>query len=92
MNESFDGPELNTSRWRALNQVHHGGVYQSSNVLLRNGSLVLRTVAQNQTINDIDYFVSSGAVNTSGLVEQRYGRWSARVKLPKVNESPGYVL
>ena len=92
MDETFDGPALNSSRWRALDQVHHGGVYQPSNVILRNGSLVLRTVAQNQTIDGVDYFISSGAVNTSGLLEQRYGRWSARVKLPKVNQSPGYVL
>ena len=52
----------------------------------------MRTMAENSTINNEQYFVSSGAVNTSGLVEQRYGRWEARVKLPMVGESPGYTL
>ena len=92
MSENFSGSTLNRSRWQVYTGVHHGGIYESDNVVLRNGSLVLRTVAKNQSAGGKEFYVSSGAVNQSGLLEQRYGRWSARVKLPDVNESPGWVL
>ena len=63
---------------------------------MEGGNLVLQTVAQNMTIQQgstpTQFFVSSGAVNTSSLAEQVRGRWEARVKLPMVYQSPGYVL
>jgi beta-glucanase (GH16 family) len=94
--DHFDSTELNTSRWHVLEQVHRGGVYTKENVMVRDGTLVLRTVAQNMTIKQgsetTAFYVSSGAVNTSGLAEQVHGRWEARVKLPMVYQSPGYVL
>ena len=94
--DHFDGPSLNSTLWNVLEQVHRGGVYTKENVRLENGSLVLQTIAQNLTIpqgvNNVSFYVSSGAVNTSGLFEQRLGRWEARVKLPMVYESPGYTL
>jgi beta-glucanase (GH16 family) len=94
--DHFDGTELNTSLWNVLEQVHQGGVYTKENVRVRDGNLVLQTVAQNMTIQQgavpTKFFVSSGAVNTSGLAEQVHGRWEARVKLPMVYQSPGYVL
>ena len=94
--DHFDGPSLNTSRWNVLQQVHRGGVYTADNVAIKDGMLILRTVAQNLTImqkgKPVDFYVSSGAVNTSGLMEQRRGRWQARVKLPMVSETQGYTL
>lgn len=94
--DDFDGTELNASRWNVLEQVHRGGVYTKENVRVRDGNLVLQTIAQNMTIQQggapTQFFVSSGAVNTSGLAEQVHGRWEARVKLPMVYKSPGYVL
>eukprot|EP00041_Stephanoeca_diplocostata_P006505 m.87376 g.87376 ORF g.87376 m.87376 type:complete len:170 (+) comp16401_c0_seq1:375-884(+) len=66
LNESFSGSTLNTSVWNVLEQVHRGGVYTADNVAVRDGVLVLRTVARNQTIDGKDFFVASGAVNTSG--------------------------
>jgi beta-glucanase (GH16 family) len=92
MSEDFSGSTLNRSRWQVYTGIHHGGIYESDNVVLRNGSLVLRTVAKNQSVGGKEFYVSSGAVNQSGRLEQRYGRWSARVKLPDVNKSPGWVL
>eukprot|EP00937_MAST-01D_sp_MAST-1D-sp2_P006970 g6970.t1 len=94
--EEFDSPTLNESRWNVLEQVHRGGVYVRGNVRVENGWLVLRTVAQNLTIaqggKPTPFYVTSGAVNTSGLFEQRTGRWEARVRLPRVGLSPGYTL
>ena len=92
MAEDFSGSTLNRSRWQVYTGVHHGGIYELGNVVLRNGSLVLRTVAKNQSVGGTEFYISSGAVNQSRLLEQRYGRWSARVKLPDVNLSPGWVL
>ena len=90
--DDFDGPSLNSSRWNVLEQAHRGGVYTRANVGLEGGHLVLRTEAQNLTVGGRSYYVTSGAVNTSGLAEQRTGRWEARVKLPLVAASAGYTL
>jgi beta-glucanase (GH16 family) len=90
--DDFNGTQLNRSRWNVLEQLHRGGVYTKENVHIEGGALVLRTVAQNFTINGLNYFVSSGAVNTSGLAEQKYGRWEVRVKLPMVGRTTGYTL
>jgi hypothetical protein len=94
--DDFAGTELNMSLWNVLEQVHRGGVYTKQNVRLRDGNLVLQTRAQNLTIlqgsKATPFYVSSGAVNTSGLAEQVHGRWEARVRLPMVYQSPGYVL
>ena len=53
-----------------LNQVHRAGIYEPANVIVQNGTLLLRTVAKNQTVDGVDYYISSGAVNSSGLVQQ----------------------
>jgi beta-glucanase (GH16 family) len=90
--DDFNGPTLNTSLWNVLDQVHRGGVYSRDNVRLENGALVLSTLAKNLTVGGRRYYVTSGAVNTSGHAEQRTGRWEARVKLPLVGASAGYTL
>lgn len=92
VSEDFNAPTLNTSLWNVLEQVHRGGVYTADNVFTRNGTLVLRTIPRNLTIGGKDYYVASGAVNTSGLHEQRYGKFSARVRLPDVDATMGYTL
>jgi beta-glucanase (GH16 family) len=94
--DHFDGDTLNSSRWNVLEQVHRGGVYTKNNVRVENGHLVMETRAQNLTIKqgakEVPFFVTSGAVNTSGLFEQKHGRWEASVKLPMVYQSLGYTL
>ena len=93
VDEQFNnGDTINTSLWQVLNQPHVGGWYSSNNVFLEDGALVLRTTAHNVTAGGIEYYVSSGAVNTAGRFYQRRGRWEARVKLPRVDESPSYTL
>ena len=93
--DNFSDPVLNRSKWNVLEQVHRGGVYTAENVYVENGQLVLRTIAQNITPADDRmaemFYESSGAVNTSNLFSQRYGKWEARVKLPDVDATPGYV-
>eukprot|EP00051_Salpingoeca_urceolata_P002514 m.50942 g.50942 ORF g.50942 m.50942 type:complete len:247 (-) comp12186_c0_seq1:88-828(-) len=90
--DDFSAPTLNRSLWNVLEQVHRGGVYTADNVRVDNGVLVLETRAQNLSVDGTPYYVTSGAVNTSGHFHQRGGRFSARVRLPNVNESPGYTL
>lgn len=90
--DDFTGNTLNTSLWNVLEQVHRGGVYTAGNVWVRDGNLVLQTRAENLTVDGQPFYMTSGAVNTSGLLQQRHGRFSARVRLPDVNRSPGYTL
>ena len=71
--DHFDGNRLNTSLWNVMEQVHRRGVYTintKENVRVEQGMLILDTIAQNLTIrqgsDDVPFYVTSGAVNTSG--------------------------
>lgn len=59
---------------------------------MRNGSLVLTTEARNLTVGHTDFYVVSGAVNSSGLFSHRFGLFEARLRLPDVYHTPGYTL
>lgn len=61
-------------------------------VTVQNGMLVLTTEPRNQTIDGSDYYVASGAVNTSHLFAHQYGLFEARVRLPDVDSTQGYTL
>ena len=50
------------------------------------------TSPRRQGGEDVKFYVSSGAVNTSGLMAQHTGRWEVRVRMPLVGKSPGYTL
>jgi hypothetical protein len=76
--DNFTGP-LNTSRWHVQTGVHIHGIYEATNVFTANDSLILQTVACNQTIGGVRYFLSSGAVDTSTSFTQQWGTWEARV-------------
>jgi beta-glucanase (GH16 family) len=89
--DTFDGP-LNASKWHVQEGVHLHGVYTADNAFTANGSLVLRTVARNQTIDGVKYFVASGAVDTSGSLAQQYGAWEARLRMPDVASTTGFRL
>jgi beta-glucanase (GH16 family) len=89
--DNFDGP-LNTSKWRVQEGAHLHGVYTAANAFTANGSLVLQTVAQNQTLNGARYYVSSGAVDTSASLTQQYGAWEARLRMPDVAATAGFRL
>lgn len=93
VDEEFDSPKLNRSVFVVLEQVHRGGLYTADNVYIANGSLVLRQQALQPpvVVDGTPFYVGAGAVNTSGLVEQRYGRWEIRAKLPAAGFTPGFV-
>ena len=76
--DTFDGP-LNTTKWNVENGPHLHGYNSAANAFTANGSLVLRTVALNQTFHGVKYFVASSAVDTSLSLVQEYGAWEARI-------------
>ena len=41
-------------------------VYSPKNVRVEDGALVMRTISENVTVKNVDYFVTSGAVSTAG--------------------------
>ena len=94
--DEFNEAVLNESSWNVMEQVHRDGVYTRDNVFVRNGSLVLRTIARNTTVERHGklrrYYISTGGVNTSGRLDMHRGRWSVRAKLPDADRSPGYTL
>jgi beta-glucanase (GH16 family) len=89
--DNFTGP-LNLSKWHVQSGVHIHGVYEAANAFTANNSLILRTVACNQTIDGVQYFLSSGAVDTSASFTQQWGTWEARVRMPNVNQTSGFRL
>ena len=90
--DTFDGPNIDSSKWKVQESLNRGGIYRRNNTAVENGALVMRTVAENYTYGGLPYWVSSGAVSTSVNFSQRLGRWEASVKLPRPNESPSYTL
>ena len=90
--DDFDGLSIDSSKWTVQEGLNRGGIYRRNNTFVENGALVMRTVAENYTHAGLPYWVSSGAVSTSGKFSQRLGRWEASVKLPRPNESPSYTL
>ena len=90
--DDFDGLSIDSSKWTVQEGLNRGGIYRRNNTSVENGALVMRTVAENYTHAGLPYWVSSGAVSTSGKFSQRLGRWEASVKLPRPNESPSYTL
>lgn len=61
-------------------------------VSVSDGNLVLSTVPRNMTVDGVDYYVASGAVNTSQLFHVHYGYFEARLRLPDVYNTGGYTL
>ena len=91
MEEHFNSTTLNTSAWHVQDGLlNRGSIYRASNAAVKDGALILRTIAENYTFQNLSYYVSSGAVYST--LRQRLGRWEASVKLPRPNESPSYTL
>lgn len=89
--DDFDGP-LNTSKWHVQDGPHGHGVNTAANAFTSNGSLVLRTVARNQSVQGTQYYVASSAVDTSQSLAQEYGAWEARLRMPNVADTAGFRL
>lgn len=79
--DEFDGTSLNTAKWNYengnLGVNNEKQFYQSSNVTVSGGSLVI--TARKQTVQGQPY--TSGRINTNGKFSQRYGRFEARIKM-----------
>ena len=82
--DEFDGNSLNTAKWNYengnLNVNNEQQYYQTSNVSVSNGNLVI--TARKQTVDGKPY--TSGRINTNGKFSQKYGRIEASIKLPAV--------
>ena len=63
--DTFDGPNIDSSKWKVQESLNRGGIYRRNNTAVENGALVMRTVAENYTYGGLPYWVSSGAVSTS---------------------------
>lgn len=82
--DEFDGTSLNTGKWNYengnLNVNNEQQYYQTSNVSVSNGNLVI--TARKQSVGGKPY--TSGRINTNGKFSQKYGRIEASIKLPAV--------
>eukprot|EP00040_Diaphanoeca_grandis_P027449 m.156277 g.156277 ORF g.156277 m.156277 type:complete len:335 (-) comp30983_c0_seq1:328-1332(-) len=95
--DDFIGDTINTSKWVVRDkELDQGGMWMKDNVVVANGALVLRAVAQNYSAIvdgvNVSFFVSGAGISTQGLFEQHTGRWEASVKMPRPNEAPSYTL
>jgi beta-glucanase (GH16 family) len=88
-NEDFDGPTLDTSKWRIYTENYWDkrSHFSKDNVLVENGKANLRYEKKTGFHNDdpaqkqTDY--ATGFLDTYGKWVQRYGYFEARMKLPK---------
>ena len=89
--DTFSSPMLNRSAWRVLDNFTHGDqeweLYTAENVYVQDGALVLRTQAKDAQHGARTYHFTSGWVDTRGLIEQAFGKFEARIRLPV--ELPG---
>ena len=85
--DDFNGNQLNTSNWNAVNNQTHGTtekqLYLSNNVKVANGTLIITTKKQTayHTTNNV-YNITSGWVESKHKQFQTYGRFEVRAKLP----------
>ena len=91
--DNFDGTELNTKYWNY--EAHEPGwvnaEWQSypsqkenektGNIYVKDGNLVIQ--AKKTKNDDGTYSYTSGRVNTQNKVDTKYGRFEARIKMPK---------
>lgn len=91
--DNFDGTELNTKYWNY--EAHEPGwvnaEWQSypsqkenektGNIYVKDGKLVIQ--AKKTKNDDGTYSYTSGRVNTQNKVDTKYGRFEARIKMPK---------
>lgn len=85
-NDEFDGNALDRSIWAVETGGHGFGnkelqyyTDRPENVRVTNGNLVIE--ARRERYGDNDY--TSARLKTAGLKETRYGRYEARIKVPK---------
>jgi beta-glucanase (GH16 family) len=84
--DEFDGPVLDPGKWIAETGGHGWGnnelqhyTGRPENVRIENGHLVIE--ARRERFEQRDY--TSARIKTAGLKETRYGRYEARIRIPK---------
>lgn len=84
--DDFSGDRLNASSWAAVNNLTHGTtekqLYLSDDVLVRDGTLVIRTRKRHAWHGGRRYNFTSGWVESKSRRYQAYGRFEVTAKLP----------
>lgn len=78
-NDEFVSPTVDETKWRILgDEVRRDGWWLKKNVFIDNGNLVLKT-----DYDSVKNIYGSGAVDTFGKFENKYGYYEARIKFAK---------
>jgi beta-glucanase (GH16 family) len=88
--DEFDGPTLDARKWNIQVDGEGGGnqelqyyTARPQNVRVENGELVITSRKERYTGPDGTREYTSGRINTDGKFARTYGRYEARMKLPR---------
>ena len=86
--DNFDGTELDTSVWNVeehephwVNEELQKYVNSDENIYLEDGNLVIKAIKKEDAQGNVSY--TSGRINTQGKKDYKYGKFEARIKVPK---------
>lgn len=93
--DEFDNDSLDTDSWTVMtgNGSNYGIYewgnnekenYQSDNISLKDGNLVIEAKAEETTIGNTGYHYTSGRIRSLGKVSTTYGRIEASISLPAI--------
>lgn len=87
--DDFDGDSIDSAKWvYPYAPIHIGAdvfAYCSENVVLHNSCIEIRAEKKSVTVDGKSYEYRTGELKTSGLFEQKYGRFEARIKYDDVS-------
>ena len=96
--DNFEGSELDTSKWNydigngfydnSGNYISGWGneelqFYKEDNVRVSDGKLIIKGLKENASDDKGTYQYTSGKIHTQGKFSQKYGKFEARMALPK---------
>jgi beta-glucanase (GH16 family) len=91
--DEFESETIDTDKWTIRDQSVHGnlsydwGVIQASNAFIDDGKLVLRISRRESSVTSggrVRWWDTAYLDTMGGKLEERYGRWEMRAKLPTV--------
>eukprot|EP01104_Vermistella_antarctica_P004960 TRINITY_DN15367_c0_g1_i1.p1 TRINITY_DN15367_c0_g1~~TRINITY_DN15367_c0_g1_i1.p1 ORF type:complete len:349 (+),score=51.04 TRINITY_DN15367_c0_g1_i1:68-1114(+) len=90
--DDFNGTAINTTNWNVANNYTHGDLelelYTGDEVYIEDDCLVLRTQKRNATdVSGKHYSYTSGWVDTLNKVNQTFGKFEVRAKLPNLKST-----
>jgi beta-glucanase (GH16 family) len=87
--DDFEGNALNSSAWNVSDHDStiseydgHDALFVKERVSVANSNLIIETILEPQVYNGVSYNMTSGWVDTKGLVSQYQGRFEASMKMP----------